>query len=444
MIAPRVALLIFVAVVTIPAAALHALVPTGGLLAPVAFFIVALAALADIALSRKRLSAVRVTFPDTVRLSKDRQGPLSLVFQNDSPWPARVRVGLSFPYTVQPESEILEAVLPPSPDTAELTWLCTASQRGNFELRDVHLETRSALGLWNIRALQTGRTELKVYPNLQRERNAVASIFLSRGGLGGHAQRRVGKGRDFDQLRDYIAGDSSEDIHWKATARRGHPVTKIYQVERTQEVYVVIDTSRLSARAALAGASHETQLERFINAGLALGLVAEKQGDLFGLATFSDRVDTFIRAKTGRAHFGGIREAVYTLQPRMVNPDYQELFTLLRLRLRRRALILLLTNLDDPLLAEEFEQHLQLLSKRHLILVNTMPPLHIRPLFTSGTGASVDGVYEQLAGHLQWQELRKLQLSLHHKGVSMSLVNQASLLPELVAQYMSVKQRQLL
>jgi uncharacterized protein (DUF58 family) len=81
----------------------------------------------------------------------------------------------------------------------------------------------------------TCRAELRVYPNLLGERRAVASIFLRRALPGVHSARQIGKGRDFEKLRDYVPGDSFDDIHWKATAKRAHPVTKVFQIERTQE-----------------------------------------------------------------------------------------------------------------------------------------------------------------------------------------------------------------
>ena len=92
------------------------------------------------------------------------------------------------------------------------------------------------------------QSEIRVYPNLFTERRNLAALFLHRGAFGLHAQRQVGKGREFEKLREYMPGDSFDEIHWKATAKRGRPITKVFQIERTQEVYVVIDASRLSAR----------------------------------------------------------------------------------------------------------------------------------------------------------------------------------------------------
>ena len=87
-------------------------------------------------------------------------------------------------------------------------------------------------------------------------------------------------------------GDGFDEIDWKATARRARPITRVFQIERTQEVYAVIDTSRLSARG--------TTLDRFVSAALALGLAAERQGDLFGLVAFSDKLRQFVRARNGK------------------------------------------------------------------------------------------------------------------------------------------------
>src|SRR5207249_1294948 len=177
-------------------------------------------------------------------------------------------------------------------------------------------------------------------------RKSLAAFFLKRGALGLHLQRQIGKGRDFEKLREYVPGDSFDEIHWKATARRAKPITKVFQVERTQEIYVVIDASRLSSRET--GGPGTSILERHVTAALVLGLATERQGDLFGLITFADKVQTFVRARRGKAHFTACRDALYTLQAQSVSPDFDELFSFIRLQLRRRCLIVMLTSLDDP------------------------------------------------------------------------------------------------
>jgi uncharacterized protein (DUF58 family) len=315
------------------------------------------------------------------------------------------------------------------------------------------------------------RAEVRVYPDALREQKGLAALFLNRGTLGLHAQRQVGKGKEFEKLREYIPGDSYEDIHWKATAKRNHPITKVFQIERTQEVYVIIDASRLSARLveelsptepANSGtpcgtaspdlrrrmvSPHKlgvTQLERFVTAAMVLGLVAQKQGDLFGLLAFDAQVRAFVRAKNGKAHYGVCRDALYTLQAKMVNPDFAEACSFIRLRLRKRALLVFLTNLDDPVLAENFIRNLDILGRHHLVLVNMLTSPGVAPLFSDDRVATVDDLYKRMGGHIQWQRLRETERALKRRGISMTLLENEMMCPQLVSQYINIKRRQLL
>lgn len=449
MTAPTNRLLFWAAWVTIPLGAASASVPT--LMGPclVLFLVALLVVVLDLVAGLRAPLGLEIEFPEVVRYARMKPGTYTLsAIQEVAPRkPRTVRIGVSFPVELEIDSPVQTLLLPAAAGQIPVVWACTPLQRGRYTLSEVRVERYSPLGFWALRQCITGHSEVRVYPNLAQERNRMASLFLNREGAGIHAQRQVGKGREFEQLRDYQPGDSYEDVHWKATARRGHPVTKMFQIERTQEVYVVVDASRLSARSlpgSAPGEGAESQLEHLLRAALLLGMVAEKQGDFFGLVTFSDRVHTFIRASKGRGHFMSCREALCTLQPQLVNPDFEELCTMLRLRLRRRALVVFLTNLDDPILAESLTRNLELLSNRHLVLVNMITPEHIRPLFSQGDVDTLDAVYAQLGGHLQWQSLRETQRALHRHGVDMHLTGHASLCGDLVAQYVGVKQRQLI
>jgi uncharacterized protein (DUF58 family) len=423
-----------------------------GLLPSVAPFAVLLigvfvvAVLLDALFAFRAVQEVSVECAETVRLSKDRAGELELLFKNPAPANRVLRFGLPLPREIESPQEDLLVEIPGAGKTSRIGWPCTPRRRGNYVLDRCHVEGASTFGFWSARAALPLRTELRVYPDLMRERKHVAALFLNRGTLGIHAQRQVGKGRDFEKLRDYIPGDGYEDIHWKATAKRGRPVTKVFQIERTQEIYVILDASRLSAREVADPADpgrRVSTLERFITAGLMLALAAERQGDLFGLLTFSDRVHEFVRARNGQAHYSLCRDALYTLHPQIVTPDYDELFAFIRTRLRRRALLVFLTALDDPLLAESFERNVGLICRQHLLLVNMIQPLEVRPLFTNPRIARVDDLYRELGGHVQWQNLMELGKKLKQRGVQFSLLQNEKLSAGVVTQYLNVKRRQL-
>jgi uncharacterized protein (DUF58 family) len=453
MIVPRYRLIFWTAAVMLPLVLVAAAEPSllvGAVLVGGAFVLLAAV---DALVSLGRLDGVHVSMPDVVRLSKDRDGELELTIDNETMISQRLRLGVAFPAEFQSPFEDIVAVLPADVVTSHVRFPCLALKRGNYTLENVYLETASAIGFWSIRKTAPALCEVRVYPNTMREQQNLAGLFLNRGMFGVHPQRQLGRGREFEKLREYIPGDSYEDIHWKATAKRRLPITKVYQIERTQEVYVVIDASRLSGRTVelpAPGVSDSpqavatTQLERFITAAMVLGLVAEKQNDLFGVVAFSDRIRAFVRAKSGKAHYGACREALYALEPKRVNPDFAELCSFIRLRLRRRALLIFLTNLDDPVLAENLMDNLDVISRHHLVLVNMLATPDMVPLFSDSQVTSTEDLYQRLGGHMQWQKLRELQKMLGHRGVAMSMLDNEKMCPQLVSQYIGVKRRQLL
>lgn len=394
-------------------------------------------ALVDAALRKRALLGIGVNAPPLARSFKDRAGEIPIRVENPGGRGRRIRVGIAAPEGIESSDEEQIVTLPAGARTAEFPWRHTPRRRGRYRLEECFLEAASPLGLWTVRQRILLDCELRVYPNLRRNNDLRA---LRRGADGLHVQRQLGRGREFEKLREYVAGDGFDEIHWKATARRGRPITKVFQVERTQEIYVIIDASRLSARPA----GDETALERSIAAALIVGAAAERRGDLFGLAAFSHQVEAFTRARNGKAHYAACRDAIYQIQPRPTSPDFEEICTFLRLRLRRRAMLLFLTSLDDPVLAESFSRATQLLARRHLVMAGMLRPPSVQPLFHDSNVDAPDDIYRKLAGHLAWKKLRELETSLARHGVRLSLFDAENFGGSLIALYDEVKQRQLL
>jgi uncharacterized protein (DUF58 family) len=314
---------------------------------------------------------------------------------------------------------------------------CNAPVRGTFAIREAAIEAGSPLGLWSVRKSMPLTCELRVYPDLGADRRLLATL-LTRRGSGLHIQRQVGRGREFENLREYIPGDAINEIHWKATARRSKLVTRTFRIERAQEIYAVIDCSRLTGRPCGDG---DDILERYVSAALGLALASRQQGDLFGLVTFSDSVHAFVRAGSTHAHFGACRNALLDLKARLVTPDYGELFAMLDVRLRRRAMLVFLTELDDPVLAEDFARAAAPLSRRHLLAVASVREPGTRPLFELPVTSEAE-VYERLGGHLAWRRLRETAGKLGARGIRMMSADAARLTLELAQFYRNARQRQ--
>ena len=131
-------------------------------------------------------------------------------------------------------------------------------------------------------------------------------------------------------------------------------------------------------------------------------------------------------------------------RPRKVNPDFESLFTFIRTRMRRRALLVFLTDLRDPVFAETFAQSSDMVSRQHLLLVNMIQEAGIQPLFENDEVSSHQDMMRQLAGHMVWQGLKEVERELSVTGVTLTVSQEDGLTAEVLSQYMRVKQRQLL
>jgi len=437
MISPTDKLLLWVALL-LPFAALAGPLPGWAPLTIGMFVLLALCAALDARHGRADARAIAVNLPPVVRLSKDRPGVLPIEISNARATLADVSIDLALPPSIEALQGILKVRLPSGSEISRADWPCVSRERGSFRLSGAFFRICSPLGLWHVRGRTPCSTEIRTYPHLERERRQMASLFLNRGVFGIHRRRMLGQGREFEKLRNYIPGDSFEDIHWKATAKRGHPVTKLYQIERTQEVYALVDISRLSGKKV----GNEPVIERFIAAALVLGRAAEQQGDRFGLLAFDDRVRHFVRAGGGRAHHAACRDTLYRLTPGAGSSDFEELFSFVNLRLRRRALLLVLTDLGDPVQAEDFERTVEHVRARHLVVVTMIGEEGTQPFFSSPPAACVDELYEKLGDHLIWETLRETGRRLQRLNVRLSLTLSERLVPEVVSSYISVKARQ--
>lgn len=457
---PSVRLLWAVALIGVPAAIVYGLMPDAQLLGGGIIFGLFAVAIVDALLSGHVLDKLEVQTGMTARLGVNRKDKILLPMRWGGEGDLKLRVALALPHELYSKVDFAETILPPGIAWRRVDYSCVPLRRGQWLFEFLYAQTPSSFGLWDVRRRVVLNLDVRIYPNLQRDRAGAAAVFLNQGLTGLHVQRMVGKGREFDKLRDYLPGDSFEDIHWKSTAKRRRPITKTFQVERTQEVYLIIDASRLSTRETgvptkvdlgelVEGAPEHlvgrvTLLERFVTSALLVALVAEKQGDLFGMVAFADGVSRFVRARNGKGHYTACREALYTLQPRLVSPDLDELSAFLRTRLRHRALLVFLTSLDDPVTAEAFLRNIEPLARQHLVLVNMMNPGNVRGLFDGPAPQTLDGIYEALAAHEGWSQLRETERQLRASGVRFHLLDEEGFTPAIITQYLNMKQRQLI
>lgn len=400
--------------------------------------------------SARSLHGVEVKADPVCRLSRASEGNYSIYFRITNQMPRAFHIALAFDPEIECSEYSKDVVLPAKEGSLfSVSFSVTPTNRGIYPAPKVFLEFPSRLGLFQVRRACATGGEIRVYPNLRRERKQLANLFMNRGLSGAHLQRQTGQGREYEQLREYAPGDNILDLHWKASAKRGAWATKMYQVERTQHVYFILDHSRLSGlRVARDGnlgdddSFGENFLERYVTVASVLGMAAEKQGDLFGLIAHGSRVSRFVPANTGSRHSQTVQDALFNLTPESAPADFASLFTFLRLRIRRRSLLIFMTDLADDLAAGEFKKHVGLISRNHYVIVNSIRRPGVYPIFSDEYDAP--SIAQQISGHMRWDGLRRMRLGLDAMGVQFSVLNQEKLSVDVVNQYLSVKQRQVI
>jgi uncharacterized protein (DUF58 family) len=449
MIAPRPGWVGWATAIVLPLTVLATLLPGWRALTLGGIALFVIFALVDLLWNWRKHRDLEFLVSDTVRAIAGRPCQIVLRLSVAPSQSGVIRIAVALPSSLSMAGDtVLELHSGESPPAIPLN--LRAEARGIFLVSQLFFDWISPLGWWVYRERRPIRSEVRVYPDLTAEGRQIAR-FLKRNEVGIHHYRHLGRGREFEKLREYEPGDGFDTIHWKATAKRRYPITKVYQTEKAQEVYVALDSSRLSGRLvaneyAVSGA-HGSQiptLERTIASSLLFCAAAQSQGDLFGLLTFSDKVDHLVTARSGPAHFNRCRDLLAGLQTRLVSPDFGDIASTLMARIKRRALIVFLTSLDDPVLSEAFLSSMDFVARRHLVLAIMLLSPSVRPLFTPPAVEKIDDIYQNIAGHLRWTHLTELRRRLHQRGIQLCLVSNQSVGLEMVTQYIALKRRQAL
>lgn len=324
--------------------------------------------------------------------------------------------------------------------SAALVYTLRPPKRGHFEFGQLAVRFLSRFGLVRVEASVLVPIAVKVYPNMLRAREAELKALGERSLVS--SQRRTswrGEGREFESLRDYVRGDELRHVSWTATARRGKLVTRQYQIERDQTILIAIDAGRLMT----ARIETETKLDSAVHAALALMSASARGGDNAGLMVFGRRIKAYLPPKRGRMHIDAALEALHDIEPEMIEPSYSRAFEFVAANCKRRALVVILTDLVDEEGSKELLNSLKILRPRHLPLVVTIADRDLK-LAVRDVPSTISDVFTQsVAEEIIYQREAALRLVESQGGLALD-VTVASLAPALLEKYLQIKERGLL
>ena len=310
--------------------------------------------------------------------------------------------------------------------------------RGELTFGAVEMRVRSPLGLWERRIRSGAEAAVRVYPNFaELSKYALLATDQRLSQIGVLQRPRRGEGLEFHQLREYREGDMQRQIDWKATARQGKLISREYQDERDQQIMFLIDCGRRLA-------AHDDALSHFdhvLNAVLLLAYVSVRQGDAAGFLTMSGHA-RFMAPRKSAATVTAMLNQLYDLQPTLSTSDYYAAAVELMTRLRKRTLVVIVSNLRDED-EDTLAPALALLGRRHLVLFASLREAILsRALKTRVDSFDRALTYAATADYLRNRELAFRRLS---RGGTQCLDVEPTELPiALVNRYLDIKRARLL
>lgn len=295
-------------------------------------------------------------------LLKAHRVTLAIANHDSRSWPVWIRDGAE--EELHPEPQEFSIILSPR-SRSTVHYDVRPGRRGKFKLEQVFLRVRSRLGFWQRLASYPVESTLSVYPDMVQLSNYEMLARKNRLSLVGFRRtRRVGQDHEFERLRDYTRDDNYRHIDWRSTARRNRLTVKDFQSSQSQRVVFLVDCGRMMTNQS----DGISLLDHALNAVLMLSFVALRQGDQAGLLCFSDRVHDFVPPAGGMNQMTRLLHACFDRFPREVESRYDEAFLHLTRRCRKRALVVLITNVIDEVNAHQVLQYLTNLVGRHLPL----------------------------------------------------------------------------
>jgi uncharacterized protein (DUF58 family) len=371
------------------------------------------------------------------RMSNGDDNELLLFLENRYPFPLSLGIIDEIPFQFQRRDIWFRAQLQ-ARQGKKLSYHLRPVKRGTYEFGRVNVYARSSLGLVVRRYCFSQQQEVPVYPSyFQMRKYQLLAISNRLNEIGIKKIRRIGHSMEFEQIKEYVAGDDYRTVNWKATARRGQLMVNHFTDEKSQQIYCLINKGRIM-KMPFEGLS---LLDYAINASLVLSNVALLRQDKAGLVSFSEEIGAFLPADRKPTQMNAILEILYKQKTRYLESDFEKLFTLVRTRITQRSLLVLFTNFESMSSLQRELPFLRKMARYHLLLVVFFENTEIRNLIDTDS-RDVEGVYVKTIAEKFVHEKKMIVRELEKYGILAILTPPSQVTVNTVNKYLELKTRQ--
>jgi len=349
------------------------------------------------------------------------------------------------PRALRREPPVIELAVPAG-GTASAEYEILPAQRGDLSIGKFYVRYQSALRLAERWAVAETSASVRVLPNLEQAKQQTLYLIRTRQVAMERRRRRLrGLGREFESLREYRTGDEFRNISWTATARRSKLITRVFQVERSQTVWIVLDAGRLLREQIVRGGAslRLSKLDYAVDAALALAQVAMHSGDRVGLLAYGREIQQNCNAGRGASHLHSIVESLALVHPEPYEADHGRAAHALLTEQHRRSLIVWITDLAETAGTPNVVEYALQMTRRHLVLFAAVgqPDLNER---VAQRPESEEDMFRYIAAIEIVQRRELLLRRLRQRGVLAMELMPGALAASLVNQYLDIKDRSLI
>ncbi|WP_393098528.1 DUF58 domain-containing protein [Streptomyces sp. LN325] len=396
----------------------------------------ALACACDAALAApvRRLGLTR-SGDTSVRLGERADVTLSVTNPSGRPLRARLRDAWP-PSSWEAGTEVAASrhrlTVPPG-ERRRLTTRLRPTRRGDRHADRVTIRSYGPLGLFSRQGSHKVPWTVRVLPPFTSRKHLPSKLARLRELDGRTSVLTRGEGTEFDSLREYVPGDDTRSIDWRATARQSTVAVRTWRPERDRHILLVLDTGRTSA----GRVGDAPRLDASLDAALLLAALASRAGDRVDLLAYDRRVRALVQGRAAGDVLPSLVAAMATLEPELVETDARGLTATALRTARRRSLIVLLTTLDAAPVEEGLLPVLSRLTQRHTVLVASVADPHVARMASARGNA--DAVYEAAAAAHAQAERRRTAEELTRHGVTVVDATPDDLPPALADAYLALK-----
>lgn len=384
--------------------------------------------------NKKGISAVR-ELPE--RFSNGDPNPVSIVLKSYFNFKTLVKIIEELPEQFEIRNNSFLTGLGPL-GSGKVRYSIRPNERGSYEFGFSQLFIRTRIGLVSRRIASSAPEFVKVYPSfVQMRKYALLAQSAQQAEAGSRQLRKIGHSLEFEQIKEYVAGDDIRSVNWKATARKTGLMVNHYIDERSQQVYVLLDKGRLMKMPF----RELTLLDYAINATLVLCNVCLHRQDKFGILSFSHVHGTVVAAQKNPVQLSRILEALYKQETDFLESDFEKLYLQVRTYVKHRSLLVLFTQFESMGGMKRQLPYLKQLAKHHLLLVVFFENTELTALAATPVN-DLEGIYNKTIAEKFVYEKRMIVKELQHQGILAVLTSPEKLTVQAVNKYLELKSKQ--